>query len=187
MRWIAAAGGMMLALGLAVPFAPAATLAQTGACPLIGDAEASAATGLSLQVFEGFGVNISGSNTECLFSGDDLGLVRRQAGYFAQDELSTPEVIERLRTIVVPREELDYTPVEGIGDAAYWATVRDPSLAGQRMSLLIVRRGPDAFVFGLTAAPNLPDSVRALGQAVLRACLNTASALEHDVGTGELE
>jgi hypothetical protein len=165
-RWVAAAGGMLLALGLAVPFVPAATLAQSEACPLISDAEASAATGLSLQVFEGFGVNVSGSNTECLFSGDDLGLVRRQAGFFAPDAPSTPEVIERLRTIVA-REELDYTPVDGIGDAAYWATVRDPSLAGQRMSLLIVRRGPDAFVFGLTAAPNLQDTVRALGQAVL--------------------
>ncbi len=68
-------------------------------------------------------------------------LVRGTGGYFSSTQ-ATPDSIERLRPLV--GDDLDYVPVQGVGNAVYWATVRDRSLAPERMGVLISQQGTDA-------------------------------------------
>jgi hypothetical protein len=66
-------------------------------------------------------------------------------------------------------DEVDYTPVGGVGDAALWATVRDRTLAPQRMAVLITKRGADAFVVGVMDSPDALPTATSLTLAVLGA------------------
>jgi hypothetical protein len=165
-------GSLPLLVLLAACLAPtawAAPLAQEEACPLASDELVSGALGASTQLFSDFGVTISGPSTECLFEGDaGLVIVGRRAGFFgtAGVEAFTPDQLERLRRT---SELVDYAPVAGVGDVAAWATIQDPALAAERQPVLIVKRGPDAFVFSVddSMLPDALGSARALALAVL--------------------
>ena len=105
----------------------------------------------------------------CLFEGDaGLVLIARRAGFFGPvgADAFTPDQLDRLRRT---REAVDYAPVDGVGDAAAWATIRDPSLAAERLSVLIVKRGADAYMFGVddSMLVDALASATALAQTVL--------------------
>jgi hypothetical protein len=80
-----------------------------------------------------FGVRVNRS-AECIFTaGGKMVLVRRTGGYFSSTQ-ATPDSIEQLRLLVA--DDLDYVPVQGVGNAIYWATVPHPS--GRRGACAIV-------------------------------------------------
>src|SRR6202158_5891690 len=107
---------------------------QTTACPVASDAVVSTALGTPAKLMDPeVGVTVNGSNTECMFmAGGEMVLVRRTGEFFSTSQ-ATPESVEQLRLMV--SDDLDYAPVSGVGDAALWATVRDRSLAPQRMEI----------------------------------------------------
>jgi len=81
-----------------------------------------------------FSVTVNGSNTDMFMAGGNMVLVRRTGEFFATSQ-ATPDSVDQLRQMV--SDDLDYVPVAGVGDAAVWATVRDRSLASQRMGVLV--------------------------------------------------
>ena len=153
-------------IGFAV--ALAAPVAQSNNCPVAADDVVSGAIGAPVSIDPLF-ITVDGTNTECVFSaGDQLVLVRRTASFFDDSApTATPEQVDQLRTLIF--DELDYTPVSGVGDAAFFATVRDRSLAAQRLAVLIVKRGSDAFAVGVMDTPEALATDTALAQAVLAA------------------
>jgi hypothetical protein len=54
-----------------------------------------------------------------------------------------------------------------VGDSAFFATVRDRSLASQRLAVLVTKRGADAFVVGVMDTPDALTTASTLTQAVL--------------------
>lgn len=149
----------------------AAPAAQTTTCPIVANDVVSNAVGAAAAVFDpDFGVTVDGSDTECLFSaGDKLVLVRRQADYFSGSVAgaATPEEIDGLRLLIA--DDLDYQPVSGVGDSAFWATVRDRSLAPQRLGVLVSKQGADAYAIGVSDTPAGLDQATALTRAVVAA------------------
>ena len=148
-------------------FAAPLAQAQSTDCPIAGDDVVSAAVGAPATINPTYDVTVDGSNTECLFTaGGHLVLVRQDAGFFDDRAASaTPEQVDQLRLLI--DDDLDYAPVSGVGDAAFFATVRDRSLAPQRLAVLISKRGADAFVVGVMDTPQALDTATALTQAVL--------------------
>ena len=59
------------------------------------------------------------------------------------------------------------TPADGIGDAAAWVVPTGTSAAPDALGRLLVRRGPDAFVFGIENGPGAVDTATLVGKAVL--------------------
>jgi hypothetical protein len=146
-------------------------MAQAAACPVAADDVIAGAVGAPAQILDpDFGVTVDGTDTECLFTaGGSMVLVRREANYFADSSAAgvTPEQAEQLRLLI--RDELDYVPVGGVGDAALWATVRDRSLAPERMAVLISKRGADVFTIGVMDKPDALDRATTLTRAVFAA------------------
>ena len=165
---LAAAGTVsLLASAVAVSAEPAR---QSTECPVASSDVVSASVGAPATVFDpDFGVTVEGADTQCLFSaGGRLVLVRRSMGYFADSASgATPQAVDQLRQIGT--EDLDYTSVPGIGDAALWATVRDRSVANQRMGVLISKQGADAYAIGVMDTPGALETAKALTQAVVDA------------------
>jgi hypothetical protein len=153
-------------IGFAV--ALAAPAAQSGLCPVAADDVVSGAVGTPVSIDPLF-VTVDGADTECLFSGGDhLVLVRRTSSFFDDSAAgATPEQVDQLRALIF--DELDYTPVSGVGDAAFFATVRDRSLADQRLAVLIIKRGSDAWALGVMDTPEALTNATALAQAVFAA------------------
>jgi molybdopterin-guanine dinucleotide biosynthesis protein len=143
-------------------------LQQTAQCPVASNDVMSAALGAPAQLLDpDFGVTVNGSDTECLFSaGGQMVLVRRTAEYFVTSQ-ATPDSIEQLRQLVA--DDLDYVPVSGVGNAAFWATVHDRSLAPERMGVLISQQGADALAIGVMDTPEALATATALTQAVVGA------------------
>jgi hypothetical protein len=141
---------------------------QTTVCPVASDAVVSTALGTPAKLTDpDFGVTVDGSNTECLFmAGGEMVLVRRTGEFFSTSQ-ATPESVEQLRLMV--SDDLDYAPVSGVGDAALWATVRDRSLAPQRMGVLVSKQGVDAFMIGVMDTPEALAIATTLTQAVVAA------------------
>jgi hypothetical protein len=138
-------------------------------CPLASDELVTSTLGMAAQVFPEYGVNVSGDVAECLFEGDvGLVLIARRAGFFenAGPDAFAPDQLDRLRRT---REPVDYTPVTGVGDQAAWATIRDQSLAAERLSVLVVRHRADAYMFAVddTIFPDALGSAKALALAVI--------------------
>jgi hypothetical protein len=160
----------LLSVGVAGSFAFVGSgSAQSNICPVAADEVVSGAIGAPVSI-DPLLVTVDGTDTECVFdSGAHLVLVRRTTGFFdASDATSvTPAQVEQLRTWIF--DELDYTPVSGVGDAAFFATVRDRSLAPQRQAVLVTKRGTDAFAFGVMDTPEALGTATALAQAVLAA------------------
>jgi hypothetical protein len=153
-------------MGFAV--AMAAPAAQSNICPVAADDVVTDAIGEPVTIDPLF-VTVNGTDTECIFdTADHLVLVRRQTNFF-DDAASgaTPEQLDQLRTLIF--DQVDYTPVEGVGDAAFLATVSDRSLASQRQAVLIIKRGSDVFAFGVMDTPDALTTATALAQAVLYA------------------
>jgi molybdopterin-guanine dinucleotide biosynthesis protein len=143
-------------------------LQQTTQCPVASNDVMSAALGTPVQLLDpDFGVTVNGSDTECLFmAGGQMVLVRRTGEYFVSSQ-ATPDSIEQLRQLVA--DDLDYVPVQGVGNAAFWATVRDRSLAPERMGVLISQQGTDALAVGVMDTPEALARATALTQAVVAA------------------
>ena len=156
---------------ISVSGALAAPAAQSAVCPVAADEVVSRAVGAPAHILDpSFGVTVDGADTECLFSAaDHMVLVKRSGDFFPDSAAATatPEQVQQLRLLIV--DEVDYAPVAGVGDAALWATVRDRSLAPQRMAVLISKRGADAFVIGVMDTPDALTTATALTQAVLSA------------------
>jgi len=144
-------------------------LAAPAVCPVAADDVVSGAMGAPAHLFDPTnGVTLKGADTECLFeAGGEMVLVRRSADFFPDSPgaTATPEQVDQLRQLIV--DEVDYAPVAGVGDAALWATVRDRSLAPQRMAILISKRGVDALVIGVMDTPDALTTATALTQAVI--------------------
>jgi hypothetical protein len=152
-------------MGLSV--ALAAPAAQSASCPMAANDVVSGALGAPASIDSTYGVTVDGTDTECLFTvGNKLVLVRRTSGFF-DDSASgaTAEQVDQLRALI--NDELDYTAVSGVGDAAFFATVRDRSLAPERLAVLITKRGADAFAIGVMDTPDALTSATTLTQAVL--------------------
>jgi hypothetical protein len=170
---VALVGGAILAAAAlgGTSGALAAPVRQVGGCPVAADEVVSQVVGAPAHIFDpSYGVTQNGADTECLFSaGDQMLLVKRSGGFFEgpPDASATPEQVEQLRQLVV--DEVDYVPVAGVGDAALWATVRDRSLAPQRMAVLISKQGADALVIGVMDTPDALATATALTQAVMSA------------------
>jgi transposase len=147
----------------------AAPAIQSAVCPVAADDVVSGAMGAPAHLFDPTnGVTLKGADTECLFeAGGEMVLVRRSADFFPDSPgaTATPEQVDQLRQLIV--DEVDYAPVAGVGDAALWATVRDRSLAPQRMAILISKRGVDALVIGVMDTPDALTTATALTQAVI--------------------
>jgi hypothetical protein len=164
---------MLLVAGVAstcvgVSGALAAPATQSSECPVAGSDLVSSVVGGPAKIFDPeFGVTVNGTNTECLFiAGSKMVLVRRTSEFFADGGASaTPEQVDQLRELVV--EDVDDTPVSGVGDAALWATVRDRSRAPERKAVLISKRGADAFMVGVMDTPDALTAAITLTQAVL--------------------
>jgi hypothetical protein len=75
--------------------------------------------------------------------------------------------VNGLRPLVA--DDLDYVPVQGVGNAVYWATVRDRSLAPERMGVLISQQGTDALAIGVMDTPEALGIAATLTQAVVAA------------------
>jgi hypothetical protein len=151
--------------------AGAQPLSQTTVCPVASNELVSNVMGAPASLADpDFGVTVDGSDTECLFLADGhLVLVRREASYFSGGPAGsvTPENADQLRLLVA--DDLDYVPVSGVGDTALWATVRDRSLAPQRMGVLISKVGTDAFAIGVMDTPEALSTATTLTQAVVAA------------------
>jgi hypothetical protein len=145
----------------------AAPAAQSSSCPVAADDVVSGAIGAPASIDPTYDVTVNGTNTECLFTaGGHLVLVRRASGFFDDTAASaTPEQVDQLRVLI--DDDLDYTAVSGVGDAAFFATVRDRSLAPERLAVLITKRGADAFVIGVMDTPDALTTTSTLTQAVL--------------------
>jgi hypothetical protein len=165
--FVLGAGVAGIFLGVAVALAEPA--AQSPSCPVAADDVVSGAIGAPVSINPTYDVTVDGTNTECLFSAaGQLVLVRQTTGFFDDGASSaTAEQVDQLRLLIA--DDLDYTPVSGVGDAAFFATVRDRSLAAQRLAVLISKRGADAFVVGVMDTPDALNSTTALTQAVLGA------------------
>ncbi len=162
----------VLSAGIASTFigfaaALAAPSAQSTGCPVAANDVVSGAVGAPATINPTYDVSVNGTNTECLFqAGGGLVLVRQSTGFFDDSASNaTPEQVDQLRLLIA--DDLDYTPVSGVGDAAFFATVRDRSLAAQRLAVLISKRGADAFVVGVMDTPEALSTATALTQAVL--------------------
>jgi hypothetical protein len=152
-------------MGFAV--ALAAPAAQSSNCPVAADDVVSGAVGAPATIDPTYDVTVNGPNTECLFTaGGQLVLVRRTSGFFDDSAASaTPEQVDQLRLLI--DDDLDYAAVSGVGDAAFFATIRDRSLAPERLAVLITKRGADAFVIGVMDTPDALTTTSTLTQAVL--------------------
>jgi hypothetical protein len=143
---------------------------QATTCPVASDDVISTALGTPASLIDpDFGVTVDGFDTECLFTaGGQMVLVRRTDAYFADSPAgASPENIQQLRLIVA--DDLDYQPVTGVGDTALWATVRDRSLAPQRMGVLVSKHGADAYAIGVMDTPGALGRATILTQAVFAA------------------
>jgi hypothetical protein len=150
---------------IGVASALAAPAAQSNICPVAADDVVAGVVGGPVSIDPLF-VTVNGTNTECVFTaGSHLVLVRRTTGFFDDSGPgATPEQVDQLRTLIF--DEVDYTPVSGVGDAALLATVRDRSLAPERLAVLVSKRGTDAFAIGVMDTPEALGTDTALTQAV---------------------
>jgi len=148
--------------------AMAAPSAQSNICPVAADDVVAGAIGEPVAIDPLF-VTVNGTDTECIFdTADHLVLVRRQTNFFDDGASgATPEQLDQLRTLIF--DQVDYTPVSGIGDAAFLATVSDRSLAPERQAVLVIKRGSDVFAFGVMDTPGALTTASALAQAVMAA------------------
>jgi hypothetical protein len=164
--WLSLCAGIASTL-LAFTAALAAPATQSNDCPVVPTDVVSGAVGASASISPTYDVDVNGSNTECLFSaGGHLVLVRRTTGFFDDGaSVVTTEQVDQLRLLIA--DDLDYTPVSGIGDAAFFATVRDRSLAPERLAVLITKAGGDAFAVGVMDTPDALATATTLTQAVL--------------------
>jgi hypothetical protein len=145
-----------------------ATFARARICPVAADDVVAGAIGEPVTIDPLF-VTVNGTDTECIFdTANNLVLVRRQNNFFDDGASgATPEQLEQLRTLIF--DQADYTPVSGLGDAAFLATVSDRSLAPERQAVLIIKRGSDVFAFGVMDTPDALTTATALAQVVLYA------------------
>jgi hypothetical protein len=150
------------------PVAMAAPAAQSNICPVAADDVVAGAIGEPVTIDPLF-VTVNGTDTECIFdTANNLVLVRRENNFFDDGASgATPEQLEQLRTLIF--DQVVYTPVSGVGDAAFLATVSDRSLAPERQAVLIVKRGGDVFAFGVMDTPGALTTATALAQAVMAA------------------
>ena len=113
----------------------------------------------------------NGSSTQCLFEGDGIGdgvLVGRYPGFFGTEAVQPFTLGQQRLEFLLPRgAEVDLASVDGIGDAATWATARDQSATPDSLGRLLVRRGSDAFVVGV---PNGVDA-RNVAMALIKVLL----------------
>lgn len=167
-------GATLLLLSAAAGIPAAA--AQSQACPLVPEADISNAVGSPVHISP-FLVVDSGSGIQCLFEGDAVGdgvLVGRYPGFFRSDDVApfSPDW-DRLRFLLPDGmgsgAALVLTPVEGIGDTAAWVQPADASAAPDGLGRLLVRRGPDAFVFGTENGPGAVETATSIAKAVLAA------------------
>jgi hypothetical protein len=163
--FVLGAGMASTFMGSAVALAAPTT--QSTSCPVAADDVVSGALGAPVSINPTYDVTVDGSNTECLFTaGGHLVLVRRTSGYFDDSASSaTVDQVDQLRLLI--DDDLDYTPVSGVADAAFFATVHDRSLASERLAVLITKRGADAFVVGVMDTPDALSKDTTLTQAVL--------------------
>ena len=162
-----------LGVGLASTFmgfavAVAAPAAQSNICPVAADDVVASGIGEPVTI-DPLLVTVNGTDTECIFdAANNLVLVRRENNFFDDGASgATPQQLEQLRTLIF--DQVDYTPVSGVGDAAFLATVSDRSLAPERQAVLIVKRGGDVFAFGVMDTPGALTTATALAQAVMAA------------------
>lgn len=139
---------LLLVMGLAVnTTAPAfaSPTMQSDLCPITTTDVLSGVVGQPVSI-DSMLVSNSGPRDECIFeSGEGILLVGRQTGYFSSVAM-TPESLSALSRAGV---DLAFTPETGVGDEASWVQAADPELRAERLSVLVVRRGADAFFFGL--------------------------------------
>jgi hypothetical protein len=159
-----------LAAGAALAQAPATHAAAAGLCPLVGDETVAAAVGEPVTISPMYGVTVEADNVECLFDGAEaVVLVRRASAVFGAADPAglSADNATQLRRFV--RDEVEYTSVAFLGDGALWARAKDRSLADERMSLMLVRRGADVFVVGVWDTPQALDQLTTLSHSVLDA------------------
>jgi hypothetical protein len=159
-----------LAAGAVLGLAPAASAGAAGLCPLVGDETVAAAVGEPVTISSNYGVTVEPDNVECLFDGSQaLVLVRRASAVFGDADPAGlgPDDATRLRRFI--RDEVTYTTVASLGDGALFAQAKDRSLADERLSLMLVRRGADVFVVGVWDTPQALDQLTALSHGVLAA------------------
>jgi hypothetical protein len=152
------------------PVALAAPLAQSQACPLVAESDVSAVIGTTMRVSP-FMVVVDGSDTQCLFDGSgmvDGVLVGRYGGFFGSGDVQPFSAGQQRIEFLLPRGSVvDLSAVEGIGDAAAWATARDPSAAPDSLGRLLVRRDADAFVVGIPNGSDAREKATSLAQVLL--------------------
>jgi hypothetical protein len=166
-RLLSVLGASLASTFIGSALALAAPAMQSSSCPVVADDVVSGAVGAPVSINPAYDVTVNGANTECLFTAaGNLVLVRRTGGYF-DDSASgaTLEQVDQLRLLI--DDDLDYAPVSGVGDSAFFATVRDRSLASQRLAVLVTKRGADAFVVGVMDTPDALTTASTLTQAVL--------------------
>ncbi|MFN0073783.1 MAG: hypothetical protein ACKVVP_20065 [Chloroflexota bacterium] len=159
---------ILLSLGIVSPGAALAAPGDLQAqCPLISTEAVSTIVGTSVQTQDYLIVSSSGRE-ECVFMGGTTVALGRVGGFFGTSgpEAFQPEVLLQLTST---RDELVFSPESGVGDMASWAQVADPALRAERFSVLIVRRGTDAFFFSLddSMTDNALEVTKALARAVL--------------------
>ena len=148
--------------------------AQSQVCPLIGDGDVSTAVGSRVQASP-FMVVDAGSSIQCLFEGDAVGdgvLVGRYPNFFgSQDVQPFSAGQDRLHFLLadgLPADSpINLATVDGVGDTAAWVTPVDSSTAPDSLGRLLIRRGADAFVVGITMAPTAVATATSVGQSLL--------------------
>ncbi|MEA2638896.1 MAG: hypothetical protein QOF51_290 [Chloroflexota bacterium] len=154
----------------AAPVALAAPSVQPFSCPLIDAAAVSSAIGAPVTLVP-FAMIDDGSSVQCLFQGSgDLSVVTgRRLGFFGTDQSGafTPDQLDRVKGEI--NGEVDFTPVDGVGDAAVWATFRDRGTAPDNLGRLLVKRGLDLITVGITEGPGAVTPASALAQVLVAA------------------
>jgi|SoiMethySBSTD1v2_1073268.scaffolds.fasta_scaffold112526_4 hypothetical protein len=157
MRWL-----FVALVAVAVLTAPAPSEAQSDQCPLVSDAELSGAVGEPAQVSVLLGgVQVREADTACFFESSQYILyVRRWPEAFAVGEAGaiTAEHLDRLRLLV--GSDVALTPVDGLGDGAGSAVV-------DQSSMLAVKRGREAFAFGILGVPDAQGLATSMARVVL--------------------
>jgi hypothetical protein len=140
---------LIAAAALMMSVMPGQAYAEGEVCPLITEADMTGAVGAptTLLPFDG-AVNEIGRVTSCIFAGESgFIIVTRAVDAF---DAGAPNEISPEQIALVKRgdEEVNYRPIQGIGDTALWAQVADPELAKERMPFLLVKGGPDLYTIG---------------------------------------
>lgn len=143
------AGALLTLAAFSVPTAVnAAPASLQAACPFASLELVSGVVGQPLTIDEMM-ISSLGQRDECIFeSAEGIVLAGRVAGFFGSsgpEGMASDNLLQLTRT----SQELMFTPEPGVGDAATWAEAADPAIRAERLSVLIVRRGADAFFFGV--------------------------------------